>query len=57
MLAIIKVVIVYYCTSLDVLFVDKSNFLITFKTLDIKQHISDFSNIDFTLIGISVKIM
>jgi len=51
----IKVGILY--TSFEDLFVDKSNFLIIFKTLDIKLHISDFSSLDFTIIGISVKII
>jgi len=44
-------------TSLEDLFVDISNFLIIFKTLDIKLYISDFSNVDFTTIGISIKII
>lgn len=47
----------YLYTSSEDLFVDISNFLIIFKTLDIKLYISDFSNVDFTTIGISVKII
>lgn len=54
-IARVKVGILY--TSLEDLFVDKSNFLIIFKILDIKLHISDFSSLDFIIIGISVKII
>lgn len=54
-IARVKVGILY--TLLEDLFVDKSNFLIIFKILDIKLHISDFSSLDFIIIGISVKII
>lgn len=43
-------------TPLVDLFVNKSNFVIIFNTLDIKLQIKDFSRTDLIVIGISVKI-
>lgn len=44
-----------YTSSVDLL-VNKSNFVITFKKLNIKLHIIDFSRIGLTVIGIPEKI-